>query len=179
MTYAAFTHKRVIDVLLMRGSTLPATPTAPAGVDTVGGVYAGGVRQMVVDAAVQACNEPEGTYEYDKIRPYPPNLYGPPIPVRTDCSGYAILCYKEGGAPDPNGLGYSGQGYTGTLILRGKWTGKPQPGDLAFWQSPDHVAVYGGNGIIYEFGGGTSPIQSTIADEAPYHQKFLGYKTYL
>jgi cell wall-associated NlpC family hydrolase len=38
------------------------------------------------------------------------------LPLATDCSGFATLCYFLAGAPDPNGFGYTGQGYTGTLL---------------------------------------------------------------
>lgn len=38
------------------------------------------------------------------------------LPVRTDCSGFVTMCAKAAGAPDPNGLGYDGQGYTGDLL---------------------------------------------------------------
>ena len=38
------------------------------------------------------------------------------LPLTTDCSGFVTLCYAWAGAPDPRGLGYSGQGWTGTLL---------------------------------------------------------------
>lgn len=190
MAYSAFTHKRVIDVLLMRPSTLPqnnSTPQGTGGITGTGGsVVATGsmtnttsLRQAICGAAVQAANEPQGTYEYDGVRPYPPNLFGPPTPVKLDCSSFFTLCYKYGRAPDPNGLGYTGAGYTATLLMKGRSTVDPQPGDGAFWTGPDHVAVYIGNGQIVEFGGGSGPVQSTVVDENSYHSRFLGYRSYL
>ncbi|MHB8469552.1 MAG: Hint domain-containing protein [Gaiellaceae bacterium] len=35
------------------------------------------------------------------------------LPLTTDCSGFVTLCYHLAGAPDPNGRGYDGQGWTG------------------------------------------------------------------
>ena len=37
------------------------------------------------------------------------------LPLTTGCSGFVTICFYEAGAPDPNGLDYSGLGYTGTL----------------------------------------------------------------
>jgi cell wall-associated NlpC family hydrolase len=38
------------------------------------------------------------------------------LPLTTDCSGFATLCYFLAGAPDPNGREYDGTGWTGTLL---------------------------------------------------------------
>jgi hypothetical protein len=38
------------------------------------------------------------------------------LPLTTDCSGFVTLCYFLAGAPDPNGRGYDGEGWTGTLL---------------------------------------------------------------
>jgi hypothetical protein len=38
------------------------------------------------------------------------------LPLYTDCSAFVTLCYAWAGAPDPNGLDYSGQGFTGTQL---------------------------------------------------------------
>ena len=40
------------------------------------------------------------------------------LPLTTDCSGFATLCYFLAGAPDPNGNGYDGRGWTGSLLER-------------------------------------------------------------
>ena len=197
MAYSAFTHKRIIDVLLMRPSTLPqnnATTQGTGGSTQTGGQGATAsstpgslpattaLRKAVCAAAIQAANEPQGTYQYATgvtARPYPPNLFGPPVPVKLDCSSFATLCYKYAGAPDPNGLAYSGQGYTGTLILKGRSVPTPNPADLAFWSNPDHVAVCLGNGLIIEFGAPPGPGESTISSENDFHSRFLGYRSYL
>lgn len=67
------------------------------------------------------------------------------LPLYTDCSAFATLCYAWAGAPDPNGLGFNGSGFTGTLL-----TGcdhidpaDAQPGDLIVYGpgAGDHVVL--------------------------------------
>lgn len=47
-------------------------------------------------------------------------MYPPSYPRYGDCSAMATWWYFVAGAPDPNGLGYNGQGYTGTQSPRGR-----------------------------------------------------------
>jgi peptidoglycan hydrolase-like protein with peptidoglycan-binding domain len=67
------------------------------------------------------------------------------LPLYTDCSGFVTLCYAWAGAPDPNGLAYSGTGYTGTLLQTMRRIPKSgvQPGDLVVWGpgTGRHVAL--------------------------------------
>jgi hypothetical protein len=65
-----------------------------------------------------------------------------------DCSSYATGCYYSAKLPDPNGLGYSGWGFTGTLAVHGRQTVAVRSGDLAFYgPSPyRHVVVHIGTG---------------------------------
>jgi hypothetical protein len=94
---------------------------------------------------------------YREQRPF--SLLRPPaVPKVWDCSAFATNCYYAGDAPDPNGRHYDGQGYTGTLMSRGKRVALAQmkPGDLIFWGytqhgspafpvgSPTHVSVFTG-----------------------------------
>jgi peptidoglycan hydrolase-like protein with peptidoglycan-binding domain len=77
-----------------------------------------------------------------------------------DCSSFATWCYWAAGAPDPNGLSYNGQGYTGTQVQNGRITANPQPGDLVFYGAgavPRHVAVYVGNGRVVSHGSEPGP----------------------
>jgi hypothetical protein len=69
---------------------------------------------------------------YAEVRPMPLRRT---LPLATDCSGFATLCYFLAGAPDPNGLDYIGQGYTGTLLRHLPHIGHAaaQPGDLVVW----------------------------------------------
>lgn len=78
-----------------------------------------------------AAHEPQ--IHYRESRPMPLKAG---LPLTTDCSGFVTLCYRLAGAPDPNGLGYNGSGYTGTLLSHGQHI------PLAFVQ-PGDVVVYG------------------------------------
>jgi cell wall-associated NlpC family hydrolase len=78
-----------------------------------------------------------------------------------------IVCHFVGGAPDPTGGGFNGQGYTGTLTNSGRQCGQSElePGDAVFYGkttdprpgfplgSPTHVALYDGDGGVYSHGG--------------------------
>lgn len=67
------------------------------------------------------------------------------LPLHTDCSAFVTFCYSWAGAPDPNGRGYDGTGYTGTLLDHLEHISKDelQPGDLVvFGPYPgDHVVI--------------------------------------
>lgn len=81
---------------------------------------------------------------YAQTRPIPQCIRGklPKLPLTTDCSGFVTMAYQYAGLPDPNGLKFNGQGYTGTLLSHGKATSKPKPGDIGiFGGSPGHHAV--------------------------------------
>ena len=67
--------------------------------------------KIVAAARWGIANEPR--IHYGQIRPMPLTRV---LPLTTDCSGFVTLCYYLAGAPDPNGLAYSGQGWTGTLL---------------------------------------------------------------
>jgi hypothetical protein len=79
-----------------------------------------------------------------------------------DCSSFATWCYWVSGTPDPNGLGYSGYGYTGTLAQHGKRisTTMMKPGDLIFYGSypHNHVTIYVGNGRCVSHGSEIGPL---------------------
>jgi cell wall-associated NlpC family hydrolase len=100
------------------------------------------VRQKIVAAARWGiANEPR--IHYGEVRPIP---LGRRLPLTTDCSGFVTVCYFLAGAPDPNGRGYDGAGYTGTLL--GHLPRLPGPpdarrGDLVVWGAYPgrHVAL--------------------------------------
>jgi hypothetical protein len=110
---------------------------------------------------------------YDQLRPYP-HLKPPNIPHLIDCSAYATLCYYSAEAKDPNGRGYDGQGYTGTLLRYGRRCtySELQPGDLIFYGyttspspafnygDPTHVAVFEGHDTdaVYSMGSSIGPL---------------------
>ncbi len=72
-------------------------------------------RAMLVSLAYWAVRE-HAHWNYAEIRPIPVGDHVKHLPVITDCSGFVTLLAKWAGLPDPNGNGYSGEGYTGTLL---------------------------------------------------------------
>jgi hypothetical protein len=143
-------------------------------------------RQLIVAAAEKALKLGPSVYFYRQSRPMPASLFpaanvsGPGI-VQLDCSAFATLVYRAAQAPDPNGLGYNGSGYTGTLIANGKRTSDPQPGDLVFYGpgqgaggSPGHVGVYVGAGKVIEMGGNPGPLKLSV----DYRKDRIGYYSY-
>jgi hypothetical protein len=166
---AAVTGRSVIGVIQgkAKGSAKVANATATGVTGVTGGTNAtGGVvtstggASGAASAAGQALAQ-KGNYDYSETRPYPSSLFGP-APVKIDCSGFATLCYKAAKLPDPNGLGYSGAGWTGTLKLHGKRTLTPQAGDLAFYSGPEHVTVCMGDGSCISMGQQGDPTQLPV-----------------
>jgi hypothetical protein len=99
------------------------------------------VRQAIVSAARWGlANEPR--IHYGELRPIP---LGRTLPLTTDCSGFVTVCYYLAGAPDPNGRGYDGSGFTGTLLgwLRAIAPATARRGDLVVWGAYPgrHVAL--------------------------------------
>ncbi len=78
-------------------------------------------------------------------RPMPINIPKYSLPFTTDCSGFVTMMAKWSGALDPNGLGYDGQGYTGTLLQHLPHITKEEslPGDLVVFGPPpgEHVVA--------------------------------------
>lgn len=76
----------------------------------------------------------------------------PDVPRHTDCSGYVSWVYFQAGLPNPNGVGV---GSTRTLIYHGVPIGHNGPlhvGDLIFYGSNTHVAIYIGHGLVSSHG---------------------------
>lgn len=77
----------------------------------------------------------EARIHYRELRPIDGLHDARRLPLETDCSGFATLCYAWAGAPDPNGLDYSGEGWTGTLLahMDAIPAAEARPGDLVVW----------------------------------------------
>ena len=125
--------------------------------------------KIVANAEWGIHNEPR--IHYAETRPIP-DLHNPhKLPLTTDCSGFATLCYKWAGAPDPNGLGYDGQGYTGTLLnhMHHIQPHEVEPGDLVvFGGGTGHhvcVALDKGGHWLASHGSESGPIRIGFADE--------------
>jgi hypothetical protein len=85
-------------------------------------------RKIVAAARWGIANEPR--IHYGEVRPIP---LGTTLPLTTDCSGFVTICFYSAGAPDPNGLGYTGLGYTGTMLDHLDETDEPKRGDVVVW----------------------------------------------
>ena len=103
--------------------------------------------KIVAAARWGIANEPR--IHYGELRPMP---LARVLPLTTDCSGFVTLCYYLAGAPDPNGLGYSGQGWTGTLLRHLPATDAPRPGDIVVF------GAYPGRHCAIALTGGPDPL---------------------
>lgn len=139
-------------------------------------------RELVVKwAHWGVTNEP--LIRYAQARPMP---LLPTLPLTTDCSGFATLCYFLAGCPDPNGAGYDGSGYTGTLLSNGKHVTKTQarPGDLVFFGpgTADHVCVLietGADPLLVSHGQDAGPLEIRLSAEKAAHRSPVRYRSYL
>jgi cell wall-associated NlpC family hydrolase len=76
-------------------------------------------------------------------------------PITCDCSAFITYLWSWNGCPDPNGLNYDGEGYTGTLLTHDEHIAqilsnneviareKARPGDLVVYGpgAGEHVAI--------------------------------------
>ena len=110
-------------------------------------------QQRVVKAAYYALAN-KSSIHYVESRPMWDMAPPPNVPNYMDCSQFATWCFKSAGAADPNGLGYNGAGYTGTMLNHGFVRyGPAKPGDLVFSFFPvNHVSVAVGNGMVISHG---------------------------
>lgn len=129
--------------------------------------------QIVANAQWGIANEP--AIHYEQLRPID-GLHQPrKLPLYTDCSGFSTLCYAWAGAPDPNGLGYSGEGYTGTLLqhMKAIAAAAVQPADLVVWGPPPghHVALVlepGPDPLLCSHGQESGPAATRFSVESEY-----------
>jgi cell wall-associated NlpC family hydrolase len=113
-------------------------------------------------------NEPR--IHYGQTRPFPLSRR---LPLTTDCSGFVTLCYFLAGAPDPNGLEYSGEGWTGTMLDRLDATKTLRPGDIVVWGAyPGHhcalVLETGPDPLLCSHGQEHGPLAIRYRDECGY-----------
>ena len=123
-----------------------------------------GIRQRIVAAAdVGVRNRDAIHYTQDgrRMQGVREQRRLPRFPEFEDCSSFATWCYWVAGAPDPNGRGYDGFGFTGTQVTQGTVSSNARPGDLVFYGGgsvPKHVAVYVGNGRVVSHGSEPGPL---------------------
>jgi hypothetical protein len=139
------------------------------------------VRQAIVEYALWGVRN-AAQIHYRELRPIDGIGHPHKLPLTTDCSGWATLCYNWSRAPDPNGNGYNGQGYTGTLLnhMSNISRAQAEPGDLVvFGPAPgEHVVVIvgtGGDPDVVSHGQEIGPIKVTLSAEARYHRAPLTF----
>jgi peptidoglycan hydrolase-like protein with peptidoglycan-binding domain len=124
-----------------------------------------GKRQQIVHAAYIGYKNRDRihyTQSNERMQGVTKNIRPPKFPTQEDCSSFVTWCYFVAGAPDPNGNGYNGTGYTGDQIGQGKETQEPRPGDLVFYGRShgdiNHVTLFVGNGQVISHGQETGPM---------------------
>ena len=88
------------------------------------------------------------------------------LPLATDCSAFATLCYSWAGAPNPNAAGAydpRGPAYTGTMLGHCRRIPKSaaQAGDLVVWTPPNT-----GQHVCLVVSGGADPVLVSHGDES-------------
>lgn len=117
-------------------------------------------------------NEP--SIHYQQLRPVDGLDHAKKLPLNTDCSGFATLCYRWAGAPDPNGGNFAGA-YTGTMLTHCRHipASAVQPGDLVVWGAypGHHVALVleaGPDPLLCSHGQEKGPVAIAFSAESKY-----------
>ena len=156
--YGLATHRRLAPFFDAYGAWLMGQARAMTGEEAKRSVIVAtamlGYRQRATIHYTQGSLRMEGVRRH--VKP-------PDVPHYEDCSSFVTWLYWVAAAPDPNGRGYDGYGYTGTQILNGHQVGLAQlePGDLVFYGTravPSHVAVYVGGGKVVSHGSELGPL---------------------
>jgi hypothetical protein len=106
---------------------------------------------------------------YDQIRLMRDMDPPPNVPNPCDCSQFVTWALKSGGAPDPNHLGYSGAGFTGTLWNNEKVSGLSSARlcDLVFYGIPWMAGGRAHVAIVREIGSRGVLVGSMGSDKGP------------
>lgn len=131
--------------------------------------------------------ENQAEIHYLEFRPMPINLSPGTLPLTTDCSGYVTICAKWAGAPDPNGSGFDGEGFTGTMLDHCKHiaSSQAQPGDLIVYGSGSGQHVVGivklvkDDFLVASHGQESDPVLILNSVEKQYHQPVQTFLRFL
>ncbi len=104
------------------------------------------------------------------------------VPLATDCSAYATLCYCWAGAPNPNAAGaYDARqpAFTGSMLSHCRRIPRSavQPGDLVVWTPPaagQHVCVVirgGADPMLVSHGDDSGPKKLRFSAEDAYQRR--------
>jgi hypothetical protein len=140
--------------------------------------------ERVRDAIAEFCSSSIGAepvWHYEQHRPMRYLGTPPKNTHNSDCSEHATEAYfwarKQTGiaVPDPNGSGYNGYGYTGTLIDNPKASSPYKVGDLAIYgsstASTEHVCT------CYRAGDASSSAWCSHGSEAAPYSVALHYRS--
>jgi hypothetical protein len=159
---------------ILQGDPLPSDFEARREVRKHTVAQHGSIREKIVANARWGIeNEPQ--IHYDQTRPIDGHEHPFKLPLRTDCSGFVTLCYEWAGGSDPNGLAFSGLGYTGSLLTACQHIAKGavQAGDLVIWgPSPGHHAALvlepGDDPLLASHGQEKGPVAVRFSVETQY-----------
>lgn len=141
---------------------------------------AGGARKRVCDAAKRAAanyRANPGAYHY-LAGGVPNTVIMRPTPRhwRSDCSQFAVNCYREAGVDECPGSGTFMFSNTISIEQGGRVTSSPRPGDFAMYGrrgATHHMEVYIGEPGCEFIGHGTQPIDSTTPGRPDFYLSFL------
>jgi lysozyme family protein len=141
------------------------------------------VRKKIVNWALWGCKN-TGHIGYSQNGSVRLGALGTPgsLPLATDCSAFATLCYCWARAPNPNGSGaYDAHqpAYTGSMLDRCRRIPKSaaKPGDLVVWMPPSrgqHVCIVvaaGPDPLLVSHGDDTGPKQLRFSAEDGYQRR--------
>jgi hypothetical protein len=114
---------------------------------------------------------------FAETRPIPIDAAPRQLPLTLDCSGSTTLFAHWAHAPDPNGLGYNGQGSTMAMLAHLKRIPRAelQPGDLVVFDGDpedQHVVVVlepAADPVVESHGAEGGPLELTLSQVAAGH----------
>jgi len=140
------------------------------------------MRKKIVNWALWGCKN-SGQIGYSQNGTVRLGALGAPgsLPLATDCSAFATLCYCWAGAPNPNGTGvYDARqpAHTGSMLDRCRRIPKSaaKPGDLVVWTPPgrgQHVCVVvaaGRDPMLVSHGSDSGPKRLRFSAEDAYQR---------
>lgn len=132
--------------------------------------------RIVENARWGVANEP--AIHYAEVRPIDGRGHPRKLPITTDCSGFVTDCYEWAGAPDPNGNGFNGLGFTGSMLqhCRHVAASAVREGDLVVWGpgNGEHVALVlepGSDPLLASHGQERGPIAIRFSVESAAHHQ--------
>jgi len=104
--------------------------------------------------------------------------------IYCDCSAFVTYCYSWAGAADPNGQGFDGQGYTGTLLSHGIEipVSEAIPGDVIVYGpgTGEHTALVvqaGPDPLTISMGEQGDPSLIHVSQDGRQPQRYLRFDT--